>query len=66
MVMIELDTFELNELQKVTLPESLRQKIETAVKMNNARKNGIVFFNGETEPVGAKRETRRPEGRETR
>ncbi len=63
MVMIEFDTFELNELQKVTLPESMKQKIAAAVKMNNARENGIVFFNGE---IGAKRETRRPEGRETR
>jgi hypothetical protein len=63
MVMIEFDTYDLNELQKVTLPESLRQKIAAAVKMNNAHENGIVFFNGE---IGAKRETRRSTGRETR
>lgn len=50
----------------MTLPESLRQKIAAAVKMNNAKENGIVFFNGETEPVGAKHETRRSTGRETR
>jgi hypothetical protein len=49
MVLIEFDTFELNELAKSqNFSESLRGKIFEAVKMNEMGKNGIVFFNGET------------------
>lgn len=48
MVMIEFDTFELNALKKANLPETLRQKIEKAEKINNVMKNGIVFQNGST------------------
>ena len=46
MVMIEFDTFELNELQKENLSESLRQKIDSAVRINNVGDDGMVLFNG--------------------
>jgi len=49
MVMVELDTFELNELAKQkSLPESLKEKIEKAVRLNAQKQGGIVFFNGDT------------------
>jgi hypothetical protein len=57
--MIELDTFELDELAKQkNLPESLRGKIFEAVKMNAMGKNGIVFFSGNTSEKKAKKENR--------
>lgn len=73
MMMIEFDAFELYELQKQKLPESMKQKIATAVKMYNDHENGIVFFNGATagkvahaKQLGSESETRRSTDRETR
>lgn len=48
MVMIEFDTFELDNLAGRNITASMMEKIVAAQRMNAAGESGIVYFNGVT------------------